>query len=118
MNTAKEIVKKIVEGIQEKKGQRIVVADLSQIEGTIAHYFVICQGNSSTQVEAIAESVGDIVREQLHEKPAHVVGLERAQWVAIDYTDVIVHIFVPELREFYDLENLWQDAEIEEISET
>ncbi|MBQ6653260.1 MAG: ribosome silencing factor [Prevotella sp.] len=118
MNTAKEIVKKIVEGIQEKKGQRIVVADLSQIEGTIAHYFVICQGNSPTQVEAIAESVGDIVREQLHEKPAHVVGLERAQWVAIDYTDVIVHIFVPELREFYDLENLWQDAEIEEISET
>ncbi len=117
MNTAKEIVKKIVEGIQEKKGQRIVVADLSHIEGTIAQYFVICQGNSPTQVEAIAESIGDMVREQLHEKPAHVVGLERAQWVAIDYTDVIVHIFVPELREFYDLENLWQDAKMEEISE-
>ena len=117
MNTAKQIVDTIVKGIQEKKGQQIVVADLSHIEGTIAHYFVICQGNSPTQVEAIAESVGDMVRETLHEKPAHVVGLERAQWVAIDFTDVIVHIFVPELREFYDLENLWQDAEIETIKE-
>ena len=93
----------------------IVVADLTKIEGTICQYFMICTGNSPTQVEAIAESVGDMVREKLGEKPAHVVGLENAQWVAMDYTDVLVHIFLPDVREYYDLEHLWEDAPIEQI---
>jgi ribosome-associated protein len=76
---------------------------------------MICTGNSPTQVEAIAESVGDVVREKLGEKPVHVVGLENAQWVAMDYTDVLVHIFLPDVREYYDLEHLWEDAPIEQI---
>ena len=84
-------------------------------EATICQYFIICQGNSPTQVEAITESVGDMVREQLHEKPAHVVGLENAQWVAMDYTDVLVHIFLPDVREYYDLEHLWEDAPLTRI---
>ena len=112
----KKLVETIVEGIEEKKGSRIVVADLSGIQGTVCRCFVICQGNSPTQVEAIAESVGDMCRERLHEKPAHVVGLENALWVAMDYTDVMVHVFVPDLREYYDLEHLWADAELNYIS--
>ena len=115
MEQTKALVKTITEGIQEKKGSDIVVADLTKIEGTICKYFIICQGSSPTQVEAIAESVGDFARERLKEKPAHVVGLENAQWVAMDYTDVLVHIFLPDVREYYDLEHLWADGKITEI---
>ena len=112
MEQTKQLVKTITEVIQEKKGSDIVVADLTKIEGTICKYFIICQGNSPTQVEAIAESVGDFARERLKEKPTHVVGLENAQWVAMDYTDVLVHIFLPDVREYYDLEHLWDDAKL------
>ena len=111
----KELVKTITEAIQEKKGSNIVVADLKKIEGTICQYFVICTGNSPTQVEAITESIGDMVRERLKEKPTHVVGLENAQWVAMDYTDVLVHIFLPDVRAYYDLEHLWEDASLTSI---
>ena len=111
----KELVKTITEAIQEKKGSNIVIADLKKIEGTICQYFIICTGNSPTQVEAIAESVGDMVRERLKEKPAHVVGLENAMWVAMDYTDVLVHIFLPDVRDYYDLEHLWDDAKLTHI---
>ena len=112
-----ELVKTITEAIQEKKGSRIVVADLSRIEGTICRYFIICQGNSPTQVDAITESVKDLCRERLHEKPTHVVGQENALWVAMDYGDVLVHIFVPDVREYYDLEHLWDDAELTVIED-
>ena len=115
MEQTKQLVKTITEGIQEKKGSDIVVADLSKIEGTICKYFIICQGNSPTQVEAIAESIGDFARERLKEKPTHVVGLENAQWVAMDYTDVLVHIFLPDVRAYYDLEHLWEDARLTHI---
>lgn len=115
MTEATNLVKSITKGIQEKKGQRIVIADLSQIDGAIANYFVICQGNSPIQVEAIAESVGDICRKETGEKPVGVNGLGNNQWVAIDYVDVLVHIFMPEAREFYDLENLWEDAKLTEL---
>ena len=117
MNEIKLLVETIIKGIQEKKGSGIVVADLTNIEGSICRYFVICQGNSPTQVEAITESVGDMVREQLSEKPAHVVGLENAQWVAMDYTDVLVHVFLPDVREYYDLEHLWDDAKLSRIAD-
>ena len=115
MTEATNLVKSITKGIQEKKGQRIIIADLSHIDGAIANYFVICQGNSPTQVEAIAESVGDICRKEAGEKPVNVNGLGNNQWVAIDYVDVLVHIFMPETREFYDLENLWEDAKLTEL---
>ena len=112
MNTAKQLVETIIKGIQEKKGENITVADLTHLDGAVTQYFVICQGNSPTQVEAIAESVSDFARERLKEKPIHVVGLENAQWVAMDYTDVLVHIFLPDVREYYDLEHLWDDAKL------
>ena len=115
MNTTKQLVETITEGIQEKKGSKIVIADLSHLDGTIAKYFIICQGNSPSQVEAIAESIGDFCRKKLGEKPANVAGLGNDQWVAIDFVDVLVHIFQPEVRQFYDLEHLWEDANLTEI---
>ena len=117
MEQTKQLVETIIEGIQEKKGTQIVVADLSGIVGTICRHFVICQGNSPTQVEAIAESVGEMARKKLNEKPAHVVGMENAQWVAMDYTDVMVHVFLPDVREYYDLEHLWDDAPLTRIQD-
>lgn len=115
MNTAKQLVETIKEGIQEKKGTDIVIADLSGIDGTIAKYFIICQGGSPTQVEAIAESIGDECRKKLGEKPVNVAGLGNDQWVAMDFVDVIVHIFLPEVRAFYDLEHLWEDAKLTKV---
>lgn len=112
MEGTKKLVKTITKGIQEKKGSNIVVVDLNKIESSICSYFVICQGNSPAQVEAITESIGDMVRLEADEKPVAVEGLNNAQWVAMDYTDVMVHIFLPTTREFYDLEHLWEDAKI------
>ena len=91
------------------------MADLSSIEGAICRYFVICQGNSPSQVEAITESIGDFARKELGEKPSTVAGLENAQWVAMDYGDVLVHVFLPDVRQYYDLEHLWDDAELTQI---
>lgn len=115
MDETKKLVDTIIEGIQEKKGTGIVVADLDGLDGTICKYFVICQGNSPMQVEAIVESVGDYAREKAGEKPVKIAGLENAQWVAMDYVDVLVHVFLPETRAYYDLENLWQDAKLTQV---
>ena len=104
------LVKKITEGIQEKKGKNIIIADLTDIEDTICNYFVICQGNSPSQVSVIADFVREYVREETDNKPTAIDGLRNAQWVAMDYSDVLVHIFLPEIREFYNLENLRADA--------
>ncbi len=109
------LVETITKGIQEKKGQDIIIVDLRGIDSAIANYFIICQGNSPTQVEAITESVGIMVRQDTGEKPVNVAGLDNDQWVALDYVDVLVHIFQPEIRTFYDLENLWQDAKLTKI---
>ncbi len=112
MNETEKLVEKIAEGIQEKKGKDIVIVQLDGIENTICKYFVICQGNSPSQVSAITDSVRDYVREHTGNKPSYVDGLRNAQWVAMDYSDVIVHIFLPETRKFYDLEHLWEDARL------
>ena len=111
----KMLVDSIVKGIQEKKGQDITVIDLKGIDGAIAQYFVVCQGNTPTQVEAITDSIAETTRIEQQEKPVRVVGLELAQWVAMDYTDVMAHIFVPDMRNYYNIESLWQDAKQTEI---
>lgn len=115
MNETEKLVKNVIKGIQDKKGSGIVVADLSHIDGTVCKYFIICQGNSPQQVEAIAGSVSDFVRETTGEKPVNCIGLDNAVWVAMDYVDVLVHIFVPETRQYYDLEHLWEDAKLETV---
>jgi len=115
MEVTKKLVKAITKGIQEKKGSNIVIADLSKIDGTICHYFVICQGNSPAQVEAITDSVWDCARIEAGEKPIQIEGKNNAEWVAMDYSDVLVHVFLPEARHFYDLEHLWEDAKLTRI---
>ena len=112
MNETELLVTKITEGIQEKKGKGIVIADLTEIEDTICNYFVICEGNSPSQVAAIVDSISDYVRVETGVKPSGIDGLNNAEWVAMDYSDVIVHVFLPEVRDFYDLEHLWEDAKL------
>lgn len=115
MNKTEQLVKKITEAIQEKKGKRIVIADLTNIEDTICKYFVICQGNSPSQVTAITDSIKDYVKKETGEKVYGIDGQRNAQWVAMDYGDVLVHIFLPEVRDFYNLEHLWADAKLTEL---
>lgn len=112
MNETEELVKRIAEGIQEKKGKNIVVANLTDTDNSVCKYFVICEGNTPTQVAAIADSVSDYVRINAGTKPIAVEGLRNARWVAMDYSDVLVHVFVPEDRAFYNLEHLWADARL------
>ncbi|MBQ8969586.1 MAG: ribosome silencing factor [Bacteroidaceae bacterium] len=111
------LIDKIVKGMQEKKGHDIVVADLSAIGDTICQAFVICTANSPSHAQTLAESIGDTVRKEAATKPTAVDGLRQALWVAMDYTDVIVHIFLPDMREYYDLEHLWADATLTELED-
>ena len=106
MDETQQLVKAIIEGIQEKKGKQIVVADLRSIGDTI------CQGNSPSQVEAIADSIVEFTRKQKQVKPAAIDGLRNAEWVAMDYSDIIVHVFLPAAHDFYDIEHLWEDAKL------
>ncbi|MDE5561742.1 MAG: ribosome silencing factor [Bacteroidaceae bacterium] len=110
-----KLVDSIVDGLQDKKGRNIVVVDLSGIEDTICTYFVIAHGGSPSQVHALAMSVGDKARELCSARPLAVDGLRNSVWVAMDYAEVIVHIFLPEERAFYNIEHLWADAELTEI---
>lgn len=115
MNEAEKLIQQITEGIQDKKGKNIVIADLTKIEDTICNYFIICQGNSPSQVTAIVESVKDFARKGSHVKPCSIDGLRNAEWVAMDYADVLVHVFQPKARNFYNLETLWADAKLTQI---
>ncbi len=110
-----ELVEAIVTGLQDKKGRDIIVADLTEIPDAVCRYFVICSGGSPQQIQALAHSVGDTCRSKTDSKPIAVDGLRSAAWVAMDYSDVIVHIFLPELRAFYDIEHLWADADLRNI---
>ena len=110
-----QIVNKIVEGIQERKGERIVVVDMSDLQEAPCSYFVICEGNSKVHVGAIAQSIKDWVRDEVKVKPYAIDGLENSEWIAMDYGQIIVHVFQRASREFYDIEHLWEDAELTEI---
>ncbi|NLY25276.1 MAG: ribosome silencing factor [Bacteroidales bacterium] len=110
-----ELIESIIEGIQEKKGKNINTIQLKGLSGAICDYFVICEGNSPTQVSALADSVEEIVRKNRKENPIRVHGQQLAEWIGMDYGNVIVHIFLPELRSFYNIDNLWADAKSERI---
>ncbi len=104
------LVDAIVKGIQEVKGREIVHLDLRHVPNTVCDHFIICHGDSDTQVEAIATSVEKFGLQQAGEKPWHVEGVNNAEWVLLDYVDVVVHVFHREKRGFYALEDLWADA--------
>ncbi len=103
----------ILKGIFLKKGQKVLKIDLRKLENRITDYFVICHASSGTQVSAICDSVEDTAREEAGEKPIHIEGLDNSFWVLLDYGNVVVHIFLEEYRNFYSLESLWADADIE-----
>lgn len=117
MNQTEELVKTIVEGLQEKKGKNIVTVDLTQFPGAICQYMVIGEGNTPTQVSALSDSVWDYVRRNANEKPISMDGAQRAEWIGMDYGTVLVHIFIPEQRAFYNLDNLWSDAKVTHIAD-
>jgi len=112
-----EMFDSIFEGILEKKGKDIVSLDMRHIDNAVCEYFIICHGDSNTQVDAIADSVQDKVRENLNEKVWHKEGLNNSTWVLLDYSNIIVHIFQKEHRDFYKLEELWGDAIITKIED-
>ena len=117
MDQTEALVKTIVEGLQEKKGKNIVTVDLTRLSGTICQHMVICEGNTPTQVSALSDSVWDFAHREAGEKPLSIDGSQRAEWIGMDYGTVLVHIFLPELREFYNLENLWSDAKLTQIAD-
>ncbi|HAI81208.1 MAG TPA: ribosome silencing factor [Chryseobacterium sp.] len=106
---------KIVEAIQDTKGEDIMIFDLSTIENSVAQTFIICTGNSNTQVSAISGNIQKKVRNDLHDRPWHVEGTENSLWVLLDYVSVVVHVFQRETRAYYDIEELWGDAKITKI---
>jgi ribosome-associated protein len=114
---ASSLVQYAVQGIEEKKGSEIVCINLKKIPNNACDYFLICEGTSRPHVQAIAGSVEEFVKKSTGERPWHVEGLENGEWVLMDYIDVAVHIFQPEARNHYNLENLWADAEIKRINE-
>ena len=102
----------VVHGIQEKKGNEIVRLDLRNIHSSVADFFVICHAESSTQIRAIADSVEEEVYKATGQEPSRKEGLTHAEWVILDYSDVVVHIFKTDKRAFYGIEDLWGDAEV------
>ena len=115
MNQTKLLLDTIVRGLQEKKGRSIVTIDLRETPGAICQYMVVCEGNNPNQISALSDSVWDMVQKEIDEKPVSVEGLRNAQWVGMDYGTIIVHIFMPEMRAFYRIENLWEDLKIVKI---
>lgn len=115
MTEKNALLQSIIEGIQEKKGKNISTIQLKGIPGAVCDYFVICEGNTPTQVSALADSIDETVKKNTHENPIRVHGQQQAEWIGIDYGNIIVHIFLPALRSFYNIDNLWEDARSERI---
>lgn len=116
VSTATQTVAQIVDGIREKKGFDITILDLRHLQNTITDYLVVCSGNSDTQTGAIASSVEDELR-KTGERPWRTEGKQRGEWILLDYVNVVVHIFIPRIRTYYNLEDLWGDARITNYTE-
>ncbi len=112
----RQLAELAVEGILSKKGEQIVLMDMRAVSG-IADLFVLCTGTSDMQIKAIMDAVRDSIREGTDERPWHVEGSTGLQWVLLDYVDMVVHVFNPEKRAFYDLERLWGDAPMERVAD-
>jgi len=111
-----QLVDEIILGIENVKGQDINQLDLRELDNTPCDFFIVCSGNSNTQVSAIVNSVLKTVSKALQEKPFHTEGLDNAEWVLIDYVNVVVHVFQNNIREYYNIEELWGDAKSTQIA--
>lgn len=116
--SSQDLSQLVVKGMIEKKGQDVAILDLRQVKNAIADYFVICSGTSDTQIDAIADSVEFEVHQATAENPWHKEGKENREWILIDYVDVVAHVFKKDRRQYYDIEELWGDAQRTFIEET
>lgn len=107
----------IVEGMQEKKAKNITIINLIGLENRVADYFVICDADSTTHVNAIADTLEESVMKKTGEKPYHSEGHQNAEWILIDYVNIVAHVFMRETREFYNIEGLWADGEVTRIED-
>ena len=110
------LILNIVLGIDNVKGIDVSLLDLRDIENTVCSYFVVCTGSSSTHVNAIVSAIKKTVSKELKEKPFHTEGNDNAEWVLIDYVNVVVHVFQKQTRDYYNIEELWGDAKTTKIA--
>ncbi len=110
-----QLISEIINGIDKVKGLNVNILDLRDIENTVSDYFIVCEGGSNTQVNAISGSIQKTVSKALKENPWHIEGEVNAEWILLDYVNVVVHVFQKHIREFYDIESLWGDAKITTI---
>ncbi|KAB7733199.1 ribosome silencing factor [Rudanella paleaurantiibacter] len=115
--SSEELRDLIVKGMQEKKAVDIAVMDLREVKNAICDYFVICSGNSDTQIDAIANSIDEEVHKATGQNPWHQEGKMNKEWILLDYVDVVAHVFKKDRRAFYDLEQLWGDADVQYLDE-
>lgn len=109
-SNADELITTIISGIEDVKGQEITLLDLREIENTVCDYFIVCEGTSNTQVNAIVNSIQKKVSKTIKDKPWHIEGTDNSEWILMDYVNVVVHVFQKHIREYYDIESLWGDA--------
>ncbi len=114
LTKASKILKVIIKGIEEKKGEKIVSLDLRKIPEAVADFFIICQASNPNQLRAVADSIEELVKLNCEESPYKHEGRQALQWILIDYVNVVVHIMLPDTRKFYQLEEMWSDAVIAE----
>ena len=110
----KETLNVIIDAIHDIKGKNVLKLDLREISDRPADFFIICEGDSSTQVKSIADNIQKRTKQDLNIRATHVEGTKNATWILLDYFDIMVHVFYPETRQFYELEELWGDAKISE----
>ena len=108
----------IIEGMREIKAKEIMSLDLRNIETSVCDFFIVCHGTSNTHTSAIADSVIEETLKSIKEKPWHKEGLTNGDWILLDYGNVVAHIFQKETRDYYNIEKLWGDADIQLIKET
>ena len=108
--SSKGLIANIIKSIEEVKGEEVILIDMKKIDNSPCDYFIVCDGSSNTQVNAIVSKIKKNVSKLLSEKPLNIEGLENCKWVLIDYIDIVVHVFQKEIRQYYNIENLWGDA--------
>jgi ribosome-associated protein len=116
INDAERLRKCIIEGMQEKKAKEIVCIDLRNLKNSVADFFVVCHADSKAHIDAIAKSVEEFVYKKQGEEPFHKEGQSNSEWILLDYLNVVAHVFRQEQREFFGIERLWADAEIQRIA--
>jgi len=117
LTKSSKIIKTIIAAIQDKKGENIVSLDLRKINEAVADFFILCEASNQPQIRAIAENIERKVKEKCEENPWHHEGYNTLQWVLLDYVNVVVHVMMPDTRKLYKLEEMWNDAVLEEHDE-